>query len=320
MEKKKPLPSDALSRSTEDLKASGVELDDKSLPDEIAQKKLSPIRRFFRVVNVYLLVFILLVVVAVAVMVVAWINAENKKPITIADGNLTQDQLKGLANSDATIGNSAQTLTIQGNAIINGETLMRRNLAIAGDIQVGGTFKIQNMTVAGLSNLGSAQINSLQVASSTVLQGTTTADSLTVNGAADFNGSVRIGNLTVSKITLSGNGVLEIPNHTSFTGATPSRTINTAALGNGGSISLSGSDAAGSINISTGNNTNAGCFATITFNQRYANIPHVVVSPISAAASSLQYYVTRTNNNFQICTANAAPTYSTFGFDYFVTG
>lgn len=318
---KKPLPSDALSRSTEDLKADGVVLDDKSLPSEIEQKKLSAIRRFFRVVNIYLLVFVLLVVVGIAIMVVSWINAQNSnKPISIADGSLTQDQLKSLANSDATIGGSAQTLTIQGNAVINGETLIRRNLAIAGDIQVGGTFKIQNMSVAGLSNLGSAQINSLQVASTTVLQGTTTIDALNVAGAANFSGSVQIGNLVVSKITLSGNGVLEVPNHITFTGAAPSRSINTAALGNGGSVSLNGSDSAGSINISTGNNTAPGCFVTINFNQRFANTPHVVVTPVGAAAGGLQYYITRTNANFQVCVANTAPTYSTFGFDYFVTG
>ncbi|MDB5179763.1 MAG: hypothetical protein JWN12_395 [Candidatus Saccharibacteria bacterium] len=323
-EEEKQAPTDALSRTPEDLeeeadKASN-EIDAASSAEEANAKKLSPIKRVLRKVNVYLLIFILLVVVGGAIALVNYLNSQ-KAPVVpdVASQQLSADALKQLANTDATVGNSSQTLTIQGNTIITGQTLARGNLNVAGNLQTGGSITAPTITVAGAANLGATQINSLQIATTLAVQGSTTLADINVAGTSSFSGAMTASQITVTRLILSGNASLTIPNHISFTGPPPTRTVNSAVLGNGGTMSVNGSDTSGTININTGSNTVAGCFAKITFQQAYTNQPHVIVSPIGSAAGQTQYYVDRNNTSFSICTANAAPPNQTFGFDFFVT-
>lgn len=317
-------PADALSRTPEDLeeeagKASD-EIDAASSAEEANAKKLSPLKRVLRKVNVYLLLFILIAVIGGAVALVTYINSQ-KAPDTpdVASQQLSADALKQLANTDATVGNSSQTLTIQGNAIITGQTLTRGNLNVAGNLQTGGSIQGPSLTISGATNLGATQINSLQIATTLAVQGATTLGDLNVAGTSSFNGAMTASQITVTHLILSGNASLQVPNHIAFTGPSPTRTVNNAVLGNGGTMSVNGSDTAGTININTGNNTVAGCFARIIFQQTFTNQPHVIVSPIGSAAGQTQYYVDRNTSGFSICTANAAPPNQTFGFDYFVT-
>lgn len=317
-------PSDALSRTPEDLeeeadKASN-EIDAASSAEEANAKKLSPIKRLLRKVNVYLLIFILLVVVGGAIVLVNYLNSQ-KAPVTpdVASQQLSADALKQLANSDATVGNSSQTLTIQGNAVITGQTLTRGNLNVAGNLQTGGSITGPSLTISGTSNLGATQINSLQIATTLAVQGSTTLADVNVAGTSSFNGAMTASQITVTRLILSGNASLQIPNHIAFTGPPPTRTTNAPVLGNGGTMSVSGSDTSGTININTGNNTVAGCFGRIVFQQTFTNQPHVIVSPIGAAAGQTQFYVDRNNSGFSICTANAAPPNQTFSYDFFVT-
>lgn len=316
-------PADALSRTPEELAEEAAEKEAANPtpkvegPEDI---KLPLFKRVFRKVNPYLLAFILIVVVAGVIAIVTYLNSQ-KPPVTpdVASQQLSEDALKQLANSDATVGNNSQTLTIQGNAIITGQTLARGNLNVAGNIQTGGSIQTPNLTVSGTSNLGTAQINTLQVASTVAIQGTTTIRDLNVSGTTSFSGAVTASQITVTRLILSGNAVLQVPNHISFTGPSPTRTINNAVAGNGGTLSINGSDTAGTINISTGSGTVPGCFAKITFQQSFPTQPRVIVSPIDISAGQIQYYVERNTTSFSICTATAAPTNQTFGFDYFVT-
>jgi len=195
---------------------------------------------------------------------------------------------------------------------------MRGNLNVAGNFQAAGTIQGPSLTISGTSNLGTAQINSLQVAADTAIQGTTTLRDVNVAGTSSFSGAMTASQITVTTLILSGNAILQIPNHISFTGPSPSRTINASVLGSGGTASVNGSDTSGTINISTGSNTVAGCFAHLTFQQTFNNQPRVIVSPVGAAAGLTQYYVDRSPTGFSICTNNAAPTNQTFAFDYFI--
>ena len=237
----------------------------------------------------------------------------------VASQQLSADALKQLANTDATVGNTSQTLTIQGNAIIAGQTLTRGNLNVAGNIQTGGSIQAPSLTISGSANIGTAQANTLQVASTFAVQGGTTLADLNVAGTSSFNGAMTASQITVTRLVLSGNAMLQVPNHISFTGPSPTRTVNNSVLGNGGTASINGSDTSGNININTGSNTVAGCFARIIFQQAFTSEPRVIVSPVNAAAGQTQYYVERNLTGFNICTANAAPTNQAFGFDYFVT-
>jgi cytoskeletal protein CcmA (bactofilin family) len=217
------------------------------------------------------------------------------------------------------VGDASQTLTIQGNAVIAGQTLMRGNLNVAGNLQTGGKIQAPSLTISGTSNLNDTQVNKLQVKGDLAVEGSTTLSDLSASGGASFGGSVKAPQLTVSKLILGGNASLEVPNHIRFPGPTPSRSINSSVLGSGGSASINGSDTSGTVNINTGNNPVAGCFARITFRQAFTNRPHVIISPVGNAAGKTQYYVDRDTTSFSICTAVAAPNNKTFAFDYFVT-
>lgn len=317
-------PADALSRTPDELEEEEKEVAASKGPStptgEPGDKKLPFFKRVFRKVNVYFLIFALLVVVAGAIAVVNYLNSQ-KPPVEpdVSSQTLTSDALKQLANTDATVGNTSQTLTIQGNAIIAGQTLTRGNLNVAGNIQTGGSITTPNLTVSGTSNLGTAQISGLQVATNAAIQGSTTMRDLNVSGTSSFSGAMTASQITVTRLILSGNATLEIPNHIAFTGTAPSRTINSSVLGSGGTLSVSGSDTAGTINISTGSSTTAGCFGRLVFQQVYTKQPHVIVSPINSAAGQTQYYVERNTTGFNLCTANPPQANQTFGFDYFVT-
>lgn len=318
-------PVDALSRTPDELEKEKAD-QAAANPDSgvsstaLAEKKVSPIKRFFRKVNVYLLIFVLLIVVAGVVTLVNYLNSQKAPTETsIATQALSTEALKQLANTDATVGGTSQTLTIQGNAIIAGQTLMRGNLNVAGNFQSGGPIQAPSITIAGATNLGETQTNNLQVATNAAVQGSTTLRDVNVSGASSFSGPMTASQITVTKLILSGNAVLQIPNHVSFTGPAPSRTINAVVLGNGGSASVSGSDTAGVVNVNTGNNPTAGCFARINFQQAFTNQPRVIISPVGAAAGQAEYYVDRSNSGFSICTAIPAPANQVFAFDYFVT-
>lgn len=320
-------PADALSRTPEDLEQEAAEQKAAAgMTDEPGEKPVSPLKRFLRRINVYLLLFLLLVVVSGIVIGVNYLNAQKTSVAptaaepNIASQKLTEDALKQLANTDTSVGSASQTLTIQGNAIIEGQTLMRGNLNVAGNFQSGGRIQGPSLTISGESNLGTAQINSLQVAQNVAIQGATTVRDLSVAGSATFAGAVTASQITVSKLVLSGNSSIEIPNHLAFTGPNPGRAPNSGVLGAGGSASVSGSDSAGTVNINTGSGPSAGCFVRINFNQAYATSPRVIISPVGAGAGLSTYYLDRNNSGFSICAATTPPANSAFAFDYFVTG
>lgn len=317
-------PADALSRTPEELDEEAshtVEtVDAAANPQQPAEKKVSPLKKLFRKINVYFLIFLLLVAVGGAIAIVNYLNSQKApSEATIAAQSLSQETLKQLANTDATVGSASQTLTIQGNAIIAGQSLLRGNLNVAGNLQTGGSITGPSITISGQANLGPTQINSLQVAANTAIQGTTTLRDLNVAGTSSFSGPVTASQLTVSRLIMSGNAVLQIPNHISFTGASPTRTITASTLGSGGSASVNGSDTTGTVNINTGGSPATGCFIRITFQEVFSNQPHVIITPIGAVAGQLSYYVDRDKSGFSICTNNAAAANQVFAFDYFVT-
>lgn len=314
-------PSDALSRTPDEL-AEEEKTHEVTQPAEgtPTAKKASPIRRLFRKLNVYFLLFLLICVGVAVFTVVSYLNDQKEPDIpTTNSQDLSPEALKQLANTDASVGSKTQTLTIQGNAIIDGQTLMRGNLNVAGNFQSAGSIQGSSLTVSGNTNLGATQINSLQVAQNVAIQGNATVRDISVSGASTFSGAMTASQITVTNLILSGNANLQIPNHIGFTGPTPSRTINTTVLGGGGSASVSGSDTTGTVNINTGNNPGIGCFTRITFNQAFSNQPHVIISPVGAGASGTRYYVDRDRAGFSICTTAPAPANQAFAFDYFIT-
>ena len=313
-------PQDALERTNEEL-ASEAPASPEPSTDGKPPKKVSKFKRTLKRINVYLLLFLLILVIGAVVSVVSYLNSKKapKNP-AIATQTLTPDTLKQLANSDATVGDTGQTLTVQGNAIFSGQVLIRSNLNVAGTITLGGPFSVSALTVSNSANLQNTQTNTLQVANGSTFQGTVTLQhDLNVGGATSFSGPVTAGQITVTKLIMSGNAQLSVPNHIAFPGASPSRSTNPSVLGAGGTASVNGSDTTGTVSINTGNSPSAGCFATINFTRPFASTPHVMVSPVGAGAGQTQYYVNRSTSSFSICTASPAPGNQAFAFDYFIT-
>lgn len=301
---------------TDDTVHAAPDEDQKKPAQKPGEKKgFKKILGFF---NVYLLIFLLLVVIAGIVFVVSYINSQKEpKQPTTALQNLTQEQLAEIANGDASVGDPRYVLNIQSDAVFAGNALIRGDLNVAGSLQLGQGLTIPGLTVSGASNLAQVQVNSLQVATTTVFQGAVTMQSDLTARSANFGGALSAPTINTANLTLAGNGNLTLNNHIKTSGPTPARSQG-GAVGVGGSTSNSGSDLAGTLNVNTGHSTGPGCFATITFRQRFDGTPHVLVTPVGPTGGQTQFYVERSPTNFSICTANAAPTGRSFAFDYFV--
>jgi len=293
--------------------------------DSKPKKQPNALKKFLKKFNLYFLLFIFICLVAGAVTVVSYLNSKKEAPKdAIANQQLSQDTVNQLTNSDATVGGSGQTLTVNGNAIFSGQVLVKGDVGVAGSIVANGVrssaeITAPQMTVSGRSGLNEVQATSLQVSGNTTLQGPLTLQrDLNVAGTSSFSGPVTIGQLSVNNLTLTGNSTLRVLNHISFPGASPGRTVNATALGGGGTSSVSGSDTSGSVSINTGVSPAAGCFTTLTFAQKFTTAPRVIISPVGPAAGSLQYYVNRDINGFSVCTNTAAAANTVFSFDYFV--
>jgi hypothetical protein len=276
------------------------------------------LRRFLGGLNVYLLFFIVLVVIAGAVGVVFYLKAKNdtnNSPTSLGSQTLPQSTLDQLANSDVSVGEPKHTLSVQSNTVFGGSVVVRSNLQIAGALQVGSNLAINGIRVTGSSTFDDVQITkSLALTGNGSVQGQLNVQkNLNVNGGGTFLGALSAPSLSVGSLQL--NGDLSVTHHLSAGGSTPGRT-NGTALGSGGTASVSGSDSAGSVTINTGSGPGPGCFATINFATKFNTTPHIVITPVGSSAAGIQYYINRSTTNFSICTTSAPPAGSTFGFDY----
>jgi cytoskeletal protein CcmA (bactofilin family) len=270
--------------------------------------------------NVYVLIFIAIFVIGIAITAFMAMGSK-KKPVPVASigsAALSQTALNQLAVSNSSLGNSAQTLTIQSNAVISGQLLVRGNLAVAGNIQSGGTIQAADIVASDTANLGSVQAKTLQVATNETVQGASNIGNLVVEGTSTFSGAITASTISVNSLILSNGGSLTVPAHIGFPGATPTHTVGTVALGSGGSATLNGSDTSGTVNINTGSGAAPGCFISTTFNKPYTTTPRIIISPVGAPSGLVQYYATITATGFSICSDNAPPSGSVIIYDYFV--
>lgn len=284
---------------------------------EKPKKSHNPLRHIRQSLNIYLILLGSILIIAVAVVLIAYKQSQHSSTNNLKTQNLSQSTLNQLADSNSTVGSSQYVLNVESSAIFAGQVILRQSLEVAGNLQVGGTTALNNVTVAGLGQFGQATVNNnLTVGGNSTIQGSATvAKSLQVSGGGSFGGNLSVPQITTNTLDLNGNLILQ--HHLGISGSTPSRTTGTA-LGNGGSASISGTDAAGSVSINTGNSPPAGCFVTINFTTPYDSTPHVLITPIGSPAGTLNYYVTRSTTSFSICDASPPPAGSSFGFDYFI--
>lgn len=285
--------------------------------DKVAEIHLSLVQRITSKLNVYLLLFLFLIVLAGGIILVTYLASKKTEKSTVKTQSLSQDTLKQLATTDVTVGQPKQILSVQSNAVFAGKVLIRESLEVAGPIQVGGSLSVPGITVSGNSVFEQLQVNkNLSVQGDTSVQGQLAVQKgLSVVGSATFGGSISAPALAVNSLQLNGN--LTLTKHIVIGGATPGRD-NGPALGGGGTVAVSGSDTAGSININTGSSPAAGCFVTVNFSQKYNATPNVIVTPIGSSAALVGYYVNRSTSSFSVCAANNPSANASFGFDYFI--
>lgn len=266
-------------------------------------------------VNIYLLLFILIIVLAAGIVFVGYQrNKKAETPVAVNTQPLDAEALEKLKGSDAKVGDPKQTLSIESNAIFAGKVLVRDSLDVAGTIKVGGALNLPGITVSGQSNFDQIQANKLSIAGDTNIQGQLTVQkNLTITGGASFGGPISAPQITIQSLQL--NTDIQLNRHIDAGGGTPGKTDG-SALGSGGTSSVSGSDTAGTVTINTGGVPGAGCYITVNFSQRFNGTPHVVITPVGSGGAGLNYYVNRTTSNFSICSTNAPASGISFSFDY----
>lgn len=284
--------------------------------DNPAEPKASLVSRIRNFRYLYLIIYGVLLLVIGGLTLTA-LQSKTKTPAGTKAGSLTANQLAQIEASTTVVGDAKQTLDIQGNSIFEGQVLARTDLSVAGSLKVGGALSLPTLNVGGQGSFGQLQVSgTTSVSGDTTLSGQLTVQkSLTVAGNGSFSGSLSAASLNVGNLQF--NGDIVISRHLALSGSVPTK-VDGTALGSGGTSSVNGTDAAGTVTINTGGGPPAGNFITVNFTTAYKSTPHVVVSPVGSAAAGLNYYVTRTTTSFTIATTNAPPAGSSFSFDYIV--
>jgi cytoskeletal protein CcmA (bactofilin family) len=286
-------------------------------PEKVKEKKRPIVQRLLARLNIYLLLFILIVVLAVGLVLVGIQKGKKAATVaTISNQQLSQDELNKLKGTDSVVGDAKQTLNIESNAVFAGKVLFKDSIDVAGTIKVGGALNLPGITVSGTSNFDQIFANKLSIAGDTNINGQLNVQKgLTVTGGASFGGPISAPQLTVQSLQL--NSDLQINKHLDAGGPTPSK-ADGGGLGGGGTTSISGTDTAGTVAINFGSGASStGCYITVNFTSKYPSTPHVVIAATSGAAAQLNYYASRTNTSFQICSAGGSAS-GNATFDYIV--
>jgi hypothetical protein len=230
---------------------------------------------------------------------------------------LTTEELSQLGQIGSNLGSTGQVLNIASDSLFRGKVSVASDLSIGGQLNANGP-----VTLSSLNITGNTAATGLNVGSNLVVGGTTTLQrGLTVSGLAsvtnlNVSGSASLNALNASSIAvrnLSISGPLTVA-HLISSGPTPS--IVGGTTGAGGTVSISGNDTAGTVNINTGSGP-GNLLATVTFRAAFGATVHVQLTPLTDGAAAAGAYVTRTSAGFQIH-ARTPPAGATLSFDYLV--
>jgi cytoskeletal protein CcmA (bactofilin family) len=269
-------------------------------------------------INIYLLLFVFIVILGV---IITYIGVRNNQKVDqkgkIDAQNLSDQALKNINNNNTQIGDAKQTLTVASNSVFNGKALFRDSIDVAGTIRVGGALSLPGITVSGNSAFESVTIsNSLAIAGDATISGNLAVQkSLSVSGGATFGGAISAAQLNIDRLTLNQDVVLN--RHIRTGGGVPGVSSG-SAVGSGGTVSINGSDTAGTITMNTGGSPGPGVLASVNFVNVYDGEPRVIITPVGSAASGIDWYTTRTSNGFTVNTSTPSPGATSFSFDYVV--
>ncbi len=280
--------------------------------------------------------FIGLTVVAVILIVNAVIitlvirNGASAEDSQAAKGvTISSSVLDGLGVSRNAVGNADTELTIGPNTQFGGKVVMSKDLNIGGQLMLNGKFNVGDAAIRNLQagetaveklNVNAdATVSSLNLRKDLKVAGTTTMQgALTVNQLTTVNNNMNIaGNLSVGGSLIVRNfqvGNLTVAGHLISSGATPG-VSGGGGIGPAGTVSISGNDTSGTVVVNTGVGAGGGLLASVSFREKYASTPHVVVTPVGRSLATL--YINRTTAGFTISCDGALPAGS-WAFDYIV--
>lgn len=280
-----------------------------------------------------------IVVLGVNIGVVGFIikkqQTQQKSQLSSDQVTVDQSALDKLGVNRNSVGGSGVELTINPNTKFNGTVQVGGDVSVGGQLKLNGDFSAPKASFAelqaGKTSLQQLDVNGdgtfsslalrkdLAVTGQTRLQGAVTVSQLmTVNNNLNVSGSVSIGGtLAVNSFHASSLTVdtdLVYGGHVISRGAAPGVGPG-SALGTSGTVSISGSDAAGTVAANIGVNASPGIIANVAFRRAYSSTPHVVVTMVGAGGTSV--YVNRTASGFSIGVNGAMPP-GGYAFDYIV--
>jgi hypothetical protein len=231
---------------------------------------------------------------------------------------LSAEDLAKLNEIGANLGTSGQTLNVGANALFRGKADVTGDLTVGGRLNANGPVTLSQLNITGNTAATGLNVGSnLNVTGATTLGRTLTVNDLTtINSNLTVSGTASVGALNASSIAVRSitiSGPLTVA-HLVSQGSAPS--VSAGGVGAGGTVSISGNDTAGTVNINTGTGP-GGVLATIGFRAPFGSTVHVSLTPLTGAAADASAFVTRSNAGFQIH-ANTPPSGQTLSFDYLV--
>jgi hypothetical protein len=163
-------------------------------------------------------------------------------------------------------------------------------LTILTDITVSDQIKTYRLKVTGVTELADLKVT-----------GTTELASLKVTGLTE------LADLKVDRIITKGN--------------TPTAVLAATTTGQGSTYTIEGNDTAGTITYTSGTNTVLNPLAsgeqiTITFDKQFTTTPRITLTPLTAEAATLDYFVSRNVDGFKINFVTPPTATTIYSFDY----
>lgn len=321
-EDKKPVEE---SNSLENLEEESTNVKKEKVTTSPGTKKkgglINKLRGFASKLNIYLLLFMLLALTGIIIFFVVFQSSQTDDQAVTETQELTQEAVDDLIGSDARVGDPRQILTVESDSVFTGKVLIRDGLDVAGPIKVGGSLSLPGITVSGSSAFDEVTINTLTIAGDASIQGQLSVqEGLTVSGPVTFSGTFSAATFAIRSLQVDEE--LLINRHIDAGGPTPGVSAG-GAVGSGGTVTISGTDTAGTVTVNIGGGAGGGVLANVNFAFEFNSTPHVVITPVASQGASVVtgtqkfYLSSRTSTSFSIATSAGLPAGS-ISFDYIV--
>jgi hypothetical protein len=304
----KDLKSDSSLESPEPLAQPPENLDssnaNKVTPDSASRQFKLPVSRRTAII---IAIVILLLISGISITVLKKPGKKTPNTIVVNTQSLDNGTLNRLTSQLGKNNEVKQQLTITPSTLFKSDVTVQGSADIENDLTVKGTSTLFGPVTTG-SNLAVG-------GGLTISRNIAAGGNLSVSGTIT-GGSLNVGSINISTITLSGN--FSWGGHLISTGTEPSAS-NGVAIGNG-KVTVTGNDSIGSVVITAGNSglLANGEMAIVKFHSNYSGTPIVQLTPASQGAADLPYYVVAAPGFFSVRTTTAPSASTMYTFNYFV--